>query len=62
MNVTTLLFDLFEKLLDFSRNIYTLLFEEINILGLSFTIFDIIGSVFGVLIIAWLVKKIVPVV
>lgn len=54
-------FGFFQKIMEFSQIIIDFLFTEIDILGLSISMWALLGSTtLIVILVAWFVKKIVP--
>lgn len=54
---------LFLKLIDFSTTLFDFLFYEINVLDVNFSVWQLLGgTALIVMLVAWLVKKVVPVV
>lgn len=50
------------KLVDFTNALVSFLFTEINVIGLTFSVWQLLSGVALVsLLIAWFIKKIIPV-
>lgn len=53
---------LFLKLIDFSTTLFDFLFYEIDVLNVTFSVWQLLGgTALIVLLVAWFVKKVVPV-
>lgn len=62
INPISILFDLWDLIKNLATNLYKFLFSEITILGQSFVPFYLIGStVLIILLVAYIVKLVVPV-
>lgn len=65
MNVNViydLTYGLILKLVDFTNALISFLFTEINVLGLTFSVWQLLSGVALVsLLVAWFIKKIIPV-
>lgn len=54
---------LFLKLIDFSTTLFDFLFYEIDVLNVTFSVWQLLGgTALIVMLVAWLIKKVVPVV
>lgn len=63
VNIFLGIIDFMEKLFNGALSIWEFMTSPINVLGLSFNLLDIfLGGLLAVLIVAWLVKKVVPLV
>lgn len=60
-NILIHFIDFMEMIFNSALDIWEFLTTEINILNITFTPLGIIGSVIGVLLLAWFIKKLVPV-
>ena len=50
------------KLVDFANALVSFLFSEINVIGLTFSVWQLLSGVALVsLLVAWFIKKIIPV-
>lgn len=57
-----LTYGLILKLVDFTNALISFLFTEINVLGLTFSVWQLLSGVALVsLLVAWFIKKIIPV-